>query len=219
MTSSTSSDQVRRRRRGAELESALLDAAWDELVAVGYANLTMESVAVRAQTGVAVLYRRWANKQELVIATLEHYRSSHPIDVPETGTLRGDLLATLTAMSEARGSFFAIGVATAFTGLTADTGLSPKQVRDRVLGDQQPARIRAIYQRAHDRGEIDLARIPQSVLTMPFDLVRHDLFLELKPLKTARILSIVDEIFLPLVESYSGSSPGGAQRRYRTARR
>ena len=45
----------RQRRRGEELETALLAAAWDELVEAGFARLTMESVAARAKTGVAVL--------------------------------------------------------------------------------------------------------------------------------------------------------------------
>ena len=52
----------RQRRRGEELEAALLEAAWAELVEVGFARLTMESVAARAKTGVAVLYRRWPRK-------------------------------------------------------------------------------------------------------------------------------------------------------------
>jgi hypothetical protein len=34
---------------------------------------------------------------------------------------------------------------------------------------------------------------------MPFDLVRHDMLIDLKPVKPARIRSIVDELFLPLV--------------------
>jgi AcrR family transcriptional regulator len=187
------------RRRGIALETALLDAAWDELVAVGFGKLTMESVAARASTGIAVLYRRWANKDELVLAALEHYRDSHPVDVPDTGTLRGDLVAALSGMGEARAAFFAVAAAAAFSGLLAGAGLTPTQVRDRIIGDQRLARIRTIYQRAHDRGEIDLQRIPQAVLSMPFDLVRHDLLMDLKPLKRARIESIVDELFLPLV--------------------
>lgn len=159
----------------------------------------MESVAARASTGIAVLYRRWANKDELVLAALEHYRDSHPVDVPDTGTLRGDLVAALTGMGEARAAFFAVAAAAAFSGLLAGAGLTPTQVRDRIIGDQRLARIRTIYQRAQDRGEIDLQRIPQAVLSMPFDLVRHDLLMDLKPLKRARIESIVDELFLPLV--------------------
>jgi AcrR family transcriptional regulator len=187
------------RRRGIALETALLDAAWDELVAVGFGKLTMESVAARASTGIAVLYRRWANKDELVLAAIEHYRNSHRVDVPDTGTLRGDLVAALSGMGEARAAFFAVAAAAAFSGLLAGAGLTPTQVRDRIIGDQRLARIRTIYQRAHDRGEIDLQRIPQAVLSMPFDLVRHDLLMDLKPLKRARIESIVDELFLPLV--------------------
>jgi hypothetical protein len=46
---------------------------------------------------------------------------------------------------------------------------------------QQLPRVRVIYQRAHDRGEIDLERIPSAVLAMPFDLVRHDLLMNLEP--------------------------------------
>ncbi|MGW6281320.1 TetR/AcrR family transcriptional regulator [Kribbella sp. NPDC055071] len=187
------------RRRGPELEAALLEAAWDELVQVGFAKLTMESVATRAHTGVGVLYRRWPNKDQLALAALEHYRTRHPVDVPDTGTLRGDLLAALTSMGEARAEFFAIATATIFSGLLAETGLTRTQARDRVVGDQRLPRIRSIYQRAHDRGEIDLKRVPSAVLMMPFDLVRHDLLMNPRPVEPARILSIVDELFLPLI--------------------
>jgi hypothetical protein len=34
---------------------------------------------------------------------------------------------------------------------------------------------------------------------MPFDLIRHDLVMTLKPVTERRILEIVDELFLPLV--------------------
>ena len=37
---------------------------------------------------------------------------------------------------------------------------------------------------------------------MPFDVVRHDLLMSLKPLKRARIESIVEhELFLPLAQT------------------
>jgi AcrR family transcriptional regulator len=194
----------RRRRRGPQLEAALLDAAWDELVDVGFPKLTMESVAARANTGIAVLYRRWPNKDQLVLAALKHYRDTHPVDLPDTGTLRGDLVAALTAMGVARAGLFAITAATAFAGLLASSGLTPAQARERILGGQQAPRVQAIYQRAHDRGEIDLDRIPAAVLAMPFDLVRHDVLMDPpKPLKPARIQAIVDELFLPLVHEHS----------------
>jgi len=191
--------RVRRRRRGPELESALLEAAWNELVEVGFAGLTMESVAARAQTGVAVLYRRWTNKDQLVFAAIERYGQAHPVEIPDTGSLRGDLLALLTGMSRARATFMAVAAAAGFSGLLTSTGLTPAQAREKLFGDQRIRGDQIIYWRAHDRGEIDLGRIPPAVLTMPFDLVRHDLLMNLEPVKPARIASIVDEIFLPLV--------------------
>ncbi|MCP2167762.1 transcriptional regulator, TetR family [Goodfellowiella coeruleoviolacea] len=202
MVVTEASEPVRRRRHGKQLEAALLAAGWDELVEVGYARLTMESIAVRARTSESVLYRRWANKDQFVLAAIEHYRNTHPVAVPDTGALRSDLLAQLTAMSEALAGFFAIAAAAAFSGLLADTGLTPAQVRDRAIDAQQLPHVRVIYERAHDRGEIDLDRIPAAVLTMPFDLVRHDMLMDLKPLEPARIQSIVDELFLPLVRNH-----------------
>lgn len=198
------SDPVPRRRHGKQLESALLTAAWDELVEVGYARLTMDSVAARARTSEPVLYRRWANKDQLVLAAIDHYRNAHPVAIPDTGALRSDLLAQLRAISESLAGFFAIAAATAFSGLLADTGLTPSQARDKVMGEQPLPRARTIYQRAHDRGEIDLGRLPATVLAMPFDLLRHDMLMDLRPLKPARLRSIVDELFLPLVRSHHG---------------
>ena len=200
-----SPEHIRRRRRGPQLESALLDAAWDELLEVGFANLTMESVAARAQTGVAVLYRRWANKHEFVLAAIAHYGQARPVETPDTGTLRGDLLALLTAFSKARATFIAVVAAAGFVGLLADSGLTPAQAREKLLDDQRVRNDQIIYRRAHDRGEINLDHIPPAVLSMPFDLVRHDLLMTLKPLKRARIESIVDDLFLPLVQTARGS--------------
>jgi AcrR family transcriptional regulator len=201
-------EPTRRRRHGRELETALLAAAWDELVEVGYARLTMESVAVRARTSEPVLYRRWANKDRLVLAALEHHRGANPVPVPDTGALRTDLLAQLTAIGDALAGFFAIAAAAAFAGLLADTGRTPAQVREEVMGAQQLPPVRAVYQRAHDRGEIDLERVPAAVLAVPFDLVRHDMLMDLAPPAPDRIRSIVDEIFLPLVRCAGEPPPG-----------
>ncbi|MFI7450413.1 TetR/AcrR family transcriptional regulator [Nonomuraea sp. NPDC049714] len=191
-----------RRRHGEELQAALLEAAWDELVETGYAKLTMESVARRAHTGIAVLYRRWPNKDQLVLAAIEHYPKVHPVAVPDTGTLPGDLLALLTGMGEARATFFAIAAASVFSGLLTDAGLTLAQARERILGGAPLSRAEIVYRRAHDRGEIDLEHIPSAVLAMPFDLMRHDLLMSLKPLEPARVHSIVNDLFMPLVQKH-----------------
>lgn len=188
------------RRRGEELETALLEAAWEELAEVGFGKLTMESVAARARTGVAVLYRRWPRKDDLVLAAIQHYGKTRPIDIPDTGSLRGDMLALLMSVSDGRQSLVAV-ISAVFAGLLADSGMTPAEARDKLLGDR-PLWSHEIFRRAHERGEIHLDKIPPAVLTMPFDLIRHDLLQTLKPAPEKRILEIVDDLFLPLVAAY-----------------
>jgi AcrR family transcriptional regulator len=188
---------ARQRRRGEELEAALLEAAWEELVETGFAKLTMESVAARAKTSVTVLYRRWPGKDELVLAAARHYGATHPLPTPDTGSLRGDLTALLNDAGTARIRFTAV-VSAAFSGLLADTGLTPAEVREKILPDG-PLRSDEVFARAHARGEIDLEAIPPAVLAMPFDLMRHDMLMTYAPIPPERVRAIVEDLFLPLV--------------------
>jgi AcrR family transcriptional regulator len=199
MTDQLQQERPRQRRRGKELEAALLDAAWEELVSAGFARLTMESVAARARTGVAVLYRRWPRKDDLVLDAIYHYGVTHPVDLPDTGSLRGDMIGLLGGFSSARVAFVTV-VSAAFSGLLASTGLTPAEIREKLVNDR-PLWSPEIFRRAHERGEIDLDTTPGAILSMPFDLMRHDLLMTLKPLPEERVLEIVDELFMPLVEA------------------
>jgi AcrR family transcriptional regulator len=193
--------RTRQRRRGEELEAALLEAAWAELVEVGFARLTMESVAARAKTGVAVLYRRWPHKDDLVLDAIKHYGATHPVELPDTGSLRGDMIAMLSGFSDVRVSFATV-ISAAFSGLLASSGLTPAQVREKLIADR-PLWSLEIYRRAAERGEIDLDRIPPIVLSMPFDLMRHDMLMTFKPIPEERVIEIVDDLFMPLVAAAS----------------
>ena len=197
--------RTRQRRRGEELEAALLEAAWAELVEVGFARLTMESVAARAKTGVAVLYRRWPRKDDLVLGAIQYYGETHPVELPDTGSLRGDMIALLSGFSSARVSFAAV-VTAVFSGLLASSGLTPAEVREKLIGDR-PLWSLEIYRRARERGEIDLDRIPPIVLSMPFDLMRHDMLMTYKPIPEERVLQIVDDLFMPLIAAASRHQP------------
>ncbi len=78
------------RRRGPELERAILDAALEQLSTIGWNALTMEGVAAGAHTGKAALYRRWPSKADLVADAL---RTGLPRigDIPDCGSVREDL--------------------------------------------------------------------------------------------------------------------------------
>src|ERR1700733_12912804 len=90
------------RRRGEALEKALLDAAWAELLQIGYDDLTLEAVANRAGTSRAVLYRRWPSKQDLLLATIAHQAATDPVVAPDTGSLRDDVIGLLRLANEVR---------------------------------------------------------------------------------------------------------------------
>jgi AcrR family transcriptional regulator len=87
--------QPKRRRRGAELEDAILRAAADELREVGYDAMTFDSVATRAETSRAVIYRRWPGKAELVAAAFENRMRNVEVVAPDTGSLEGDVRGLL----------------------------------------------------------------------------------------------------------------------------
>lgn len=85
----------RPRRRGATLEQAILGAAWEELMQVGYRDFTIEGVAARAQTGKQAIYNRWTGRAELVIAAIREHAAAFSGALPNTGDLRADVLALL----------------------------------------------------------------------------------------------------------------------------
>jgi hypothetical protein len=89
-----------RRRRGAELETAVLDAAWDELKTNGYADLTFDAVAARAGTSRTVLYRRWATREALARDAIARQHAQRRLELPDEGDFRADLIALLAGLAE-----------------------------------------------------------------------------------------------------------------------
>ncbi|WP_329283777.1 TetR/AcrR family transcriptional regulator [Streptomyces sp. NBC_00691] len=78
------------RRRGPVLERAILEAALEQLGSVGWNGLTMEGVAVGAQTGKAAVYRRWPSKEDLVADALQAGLPALD-EAPDLGSVREEL--------------------------------------------------------------------------------------------------------------------------------
>lgn len=193
------------RRRGTALEEAILDAGWDQLLEGGYAGFTFEAIAQRAQTGKAALYRRWQDKETLLLAVLAHSYLGIPSEVPDTGSLREDVLALLRSANRLGDSAAAV-LSTILGAYFDETRTAPSQLRARLLGDRSLAMPR-IVERATERGELAIA-LPARVLALPFDLFRHELIMNLGRVPDEIIVDIVDTVFLPLARD-------GAMRRDR----
>src|SRR5690606_36804593 len=82
------------RRRGEEMERAILRAAAEELSASGYAGMIMDRVARRAGTNKNAIYRRWPNRLALAVDAYAHM-AEVPAPPPAVGNLRYEPLALL----------------------------------------------------------------------------------------------------------------------------
>lgn len=87
----------RGRPRDPAVDAAALAVTLDLIDERGYAGLRVDDVAERAGIGLGALYRRWATKQELVMAALRSAASD--ADLPTTDDPMADLVETLAGIS------------------------------------------------------------------------------------------------------------------------
>jgi AcrR family transcriptional regulator len=84
--------------RSARVREAVLCATLDALLADGADDLSIRDVAQRAGVHQTSVYRRWGTRANLILdAALSEIQAAVP--VPDTGSLRGDLLALLSAIA------------------------------------------------------------------------------------------------------------------------
>lgn len=137
----------------------ILNATLEHLAFVGYRALSIEDIAQKAGVAKTTIYRRWPTKKDLVKAALES--AADGIEVKDTGSLRGDLLALgrefLALASSTRGqSLLRICMIEC-----ADPQL--EAISDEVRCQQEEA-IESILHRAIARGELPPDTDPQLFL-------------------------------------------------------
>ena len=84
--------RARGRPRNPEVDRAILQAVVDMVSERGYDALTVDAVATRAGVSRASVYRRYAGRLELLDAACRAFTPPPP-DPPDTGSVRGDLIA------------------------------------------------------------------------------------------------------------------------------
>lgn len=188
---------MQQRRRGADLEQAILEAAWLELAERGYAGLTMEAVAERAGTSRPVLARRWDGKAPLVIAAIRQQIAKHPIDVPDRGDLRSELLELLERASERTSAITAI-FSLFSSEYFMETSSSPKDLRA-ALTKGGGLMLPTILARAVERGEVDREKLVPPLDSLLGDLFRGHVVMTFAAPPPALCEAWIDKVFLPLV--------------------
>ena len=180
------------RPRDPGVEASILAAVQDLLIESGYAGTTIGAVADRARCGRSAIYRRWETKAELVVAAVGALQIA--ADVPDTGTLRGDLLEA--AMHFARADDrTALVLASILSEIGRDEEL--RDVAYRVVGGPPVAALTAVIERWIERGEVrgdaPVALIAGLVPTAAFGSVS----LRRRALEPDAVVQLVDEVVLP----------------------
>jgi len=182
----------RGRPRSQEADRAILTATADLLASRGLAAISIEEIAARAGVGKTTIYRRWPSKGLLALdAFVASFQAQQPL--PDTGTLRGDMIAALTLWVRA---VTETPMGAMLTGLIAEAQHDPSlraAWRERVL---EPLRSqhRIMLDRAIARGEIAATVDREVVLDLFFGAAQHRLLLGHLPLTDDFIAEVVDVI-------------------------
>jgi len=187
---------ARGRPRDDVREQVILDTAVALLAEVGYDRMSMDALATRAQASKATIYRRWPGKAELVVEAVRR-RSSHEFATADTGSLRGDLLATLRRTACTVGADDAALVAGVVLAMRTDPELAAL-MRGQVVEDKRSA-THALVERAVARGEVPADVDRDLVHELAPAMVFFRLLVSGEPLDEPFFLHLVDDVLLPLL--------------------
>jgi hypothetical protein len=168
------------RKRDHTRDPEILDAALEVLAETGYDGMTID---------------RWASKGELVIDAVACMKQIDPDAIPDTGTLRGDLVAMIKphALHDAEKKLRIMG---ALTSMLA---------RDPQLADAAYAAIveprasvnRMLLQRAIDRGEIAADTDIETISLVSQAMATYRTIMLRKPVDREFLISVIDGVLMP----------------------
>jgi AcrR family transcriptional regulator len=193
-------EQPRRgRRRDHTRDPEILDAALDVLAETGYDRMTLDMVAARVKAGKATLYRRWPSKADLVVDAVACMKR-HDLDLtalPDTGTLRGDLLALVKphSIEDAEHKLKVMA------GLMSMLSRHPEiaEVVHAAIVAPRAAASRALLQRAVDRGEISADCDLDTLSLVTSSMAAYRVLILQQPVDRDYLVSLIDGVLLPAV--------------------
>jgi AcrR family transcriptional regulator len=182
----------RGRPRSERAHQAILAAANELLEERGLADLTIDEVALRAGVSKTTIYRRWPTKGTLVFEAFSaDFLARQPR--PDTGSLRGDLLAALRAwIRVVKGTV----KGRTLVGLIAEVQRDPELAeiwRKSFIG---PVRTqhRTMVERAIAQGEVSPDVDPDVVLDLIYGAAYHRLLQSHLPLSDRFAQCVVDTV-------------------------
>lgn len=176
---------------------AILRAALSILQEVGYDRLTMDAVASRARAGKATLYRRWADKAELVAEAVTALRGDCAPLPPDTGSLRSDLAAVAELITTRRSTQEMCVMSGLAAALPHDRRLAA--VFQRMFLDRRTADMVELFRRAQRRGEIPLEQDVEFLGHLIPSMVFARSLVSTGPVDRDYLERLIDTVVIPAV--------------------
>jgi len=187
------------RKRDHTRDAAILEAAVAVLAETGYDGMTIDMVAARAKAGKATLYRRWPSKAELVLDAVACLKKADtdPARLPDTGTLRGDLLAMVKPPSIEDGK----RKLQIMAGLMSMLNSTPELVDTATAAIVEPrvAVNRIFLSRAVERGEIPADCDLETLALVSPSMAAFRVLVLKKTIDRDFLISLIDGVILPAV--------------------
>lgn len=187
--------------RSERVVPSVLAAALSELARVGYDALRLEDVATRAGVAKTTVYRRWPTKIALVHAAVRE-AAQYDEPLPDTGSLRMDMLAMLERSMKLIGTPEGRAVSRMVTADTADPEV---QALCHDLREETRKHRARVVIRAQERGEIPASVDPNMVTDTVFVFAMSRLVRFNERLDRATCERLIDLVV-------TGAEHGGGQR-------
>jgi len=177
------------RARGEPIVDAVILSAIDELTRYGFDGMSVERIAANANVNKTSVYRRWPTREKLASAALERILVDVSAAVPDTGSLRGDLLGLLAPV--ARLLKTSLGITVVRFAMAQATASGARELVARQL-QQTSKPLLAVVARAQERGEWRDDADPGQLVFMLVGAVLHRALLEHGPITPRWLSRLVD---------------------------
>jgi AcrR family transcriptional regulator len=193
MTASTVASPRRGRPRSEQARVAILDATSELLLEHGLAGSSMDAVAERAGVSKATIYRSWPTKETLALDALYRSWAEAEPRQPDTGSLRGDLMAMLLPwVRRLRARPYGRVIAALVTEAQTDPVFAEQYLARFV--EPRRRQGRAAFLRAEARGEISRDTNVEVALDLVYGPLYHRLLHQHAPLTDRFVTEVVDTV-------------------------
>lgn len=183
------------RKRDHSRDAQILDAALDVLAETGFDGMTIDMVAARVKAGKATIYRRWPSKAELVIDAVACMKHVDITELPDTGTLRGDLVALIRPPSIEEGQR-KMKIMAGIIAMLSSTPELADAARAAIIEPRVAANI-TLMKRAAERGEISNESDIESIAVVMPAMTAYRVLMLREPVTRSFLLGLIDGVVLP----------------------